>query len=65
MTECNKQRDSTKQQMDRKTVPFVKVKDTLVLEDRAININRVVTCSDPSATVSDITKLLPVVLAKY
>jgi len=51
--------------MDRKTVPFVKVKDTLVLEDRAININRVVTCSDPSATVSDITKLLPVVLAKY
>jgi len=62
VTECNRQRDSTKQQMDRKTVPCVKVKDTLVVGDGAvsnININRVVTCSYLSPTVSDITKLLP------
>lgn len=67
VTECNRQRDSTKQQMDRKTVPCVKVKDTVVLGDGAvsnININRAVTCSYPSATVSDITKLLPEVLAR-
>ena len=49
-------------------MPCVKVKDTLVLGDGAIsniNINRIVTCSDPSATVSDVTKLLPEVLAKH
>ena len=68
VTECNRQRDSTKQQMDRKTVPCVKVKDTVVLGDGAvsnININRAVTCSYPSASDSDITKLLPEVLAKH
>ncbi len=44
------------------------VKDTLLLGDGAIsniNINRIVTCSYPSATVSDITKLLPEELAKH
>ncbi len=54
--------------MDRIILPRVKVIDTVVLENGAIsniNINRVVTCSYPSATVSDITKLLPEVLAKH
>ena len=67
-TEFNKQRASTKQQMNRISVPHVKVKDTLVLGDGAIsniNINRAVTCSYPSANVSDITRLLPEVLEKH
>ena len=52
--------------MVRRTVPCVKVKVNIVLGDGAIsNINRVVTCIYSSATVSDITKLLPEVLAKH
>ncbi|KAJ0021975.1 hypothetical protein NQD34_009465 [Periophthalmus magnuspinnatus] len=53
---------------DRRSVPNVKVRDTLLLGDGAIRDvthRGIQTCSYPSHTVSEITKLLPKVLSTH
>ena len=57
-----------RQQADRQSGPSVKVRDTLLLGDGAIsglNHTRIQTCCYPSATVSEITTLLPKVLSTH
>nr|XP_033484028.1 wiskott-Aldrich syndrome protein family member 2-like [Epinephelus lanceolatus]XP_033500530.1 wiskott-Aldrich syndrome protein family member 2-like [Epinephelus lanceolatus] len=57
-----------RQQADRQSGPNVKVRDTLLIGDGAIsgiNHGRIQTCCCPSATVSEITTLLPKVLSTH
>lgn len=72
--EVNEQRDNgshdvdKRQQTVRESVPNVKVIDTLLIGDGAISgvkHGRMQTCCFPSATVSEMTSLLPNVLSKH